>query len=236
MQTIRICLGAALAFSSAIAAAQTSVSAEDQAAIQALVSRYPTALGTCDAQGFADLFAPETGVFASGFRGQVAGRERLMALVESERHCQAPRPEGGAPRPGGNAPTVAVQADAKGVFGTVDLGNVGQYQDRYVKTPQGWRFASRTVVITPEKAAGLDAEQMLAIQALSRDVKPVDHYEVGDNGVRRFLSSGVVILAKDGKVGGRVYLADGSHYEDVYEQTQPGVWRIASRELVPAKN
>ncbi len=232
MKAIRICLGVVLGLSCTIAAAQTSVSAEDQAAIQALVGRYPTALGGCDAQGFADLFAPETGVFASGFRGQVAGRERLIALVESERHCQAPRPEGGAPRPGGNAPTVSVQSDAKGVFGTVDLGNVGQYQDRYVKTPQGWRFASRTVVITPEKAAGLDAEQMLAIQALSRDVKPVDHYEVGDNGVRRFLSSGVVILVKDGKVGGRVYLADGSHYEDVYEQTSRGVWRIQSRELV----
>ena len=41
-----------------------------------------------------------------------------------------------------------------------------EYQDEYVKTAQGWRFASRTVIIAAEKAAGLDARGMLAIQRL----------------------------------------------------------------------
>lgn len=224
---------AVLAFSASVAQAQTSVTADDKAQIQTLVSSYATALGGCDADGFANLFEPTSGYFASGFRGVLVGHERLAALVKSERHCTAPNPNG-AQRPGGTAPTVVVETDAQGVFGTVKLGEVAQYQDRYVRTASGWKFASRTVLTAAELAAGLDAKQMLAIQALSRDVKVADHYDTDkDSGVRRFLSSGVVILVKDGTVAGRVYLEDGSRYEDVYEQNG-GQWRIKSRELVAA--
>ena len=234
MKAILVCSVAALASSAAIAQAQTTVTAEDKAQIQELVARYAGALGGCDADGFADLFDPASGYFASGFRGVVAGQERLVALVESERHCLAPSANA-APRPGGNAPTVTVETDANGVFGTVKLGDIAQYQDRYARTAKGWKFASRSVLTSAELAAGLDAKQLLAIQALSRDVPAADHYDTDkDTGVRRFLSSGVVILVKDGSVGGRVYLDDGSHYEDVYEQTAPGQWRIKSRERVPA--
>jgi hypothetical protein len=228
------CSVAALTISAAIGQAQTSITAEDEAQLQQLVSGYAAALGGCDADGFADLFDPASGYFASGFRGVVAGHDRLVALVESERHCLAPNPTG-APRPGGTAPTVTVGTDANGAFGTVKLGDVAQYQDRYSRTANGWKFASRSVLTSAELAAGLDAKEMLAIQALSRDLQVADHYDTDkDTGVRRFLSSGVVILVKDGVVGGRVYLADGSHYADVYEQTAPEQWRIRSRELVPA--
>jgi len=67
-------------------AAQTpqAVTAQDRVEIQALVASYGRALGTCAANDFADLFA-ESGYFSSGFRGQVAGRERLIAMVQSER-------------------------------------------------------------------------------------------------------------------------------------------------------
>ena len=41
----------------------------DRAEIQDLVSHYASALGSCSAEAFADLFAPVTGSFASGFRG-----------------------------------------------------------------------------------------------------------------------------------------------------------------------
>jgi hypothetical protein len=234
MKAILVPFVAALAFPTAIAQAQTSVTAEDKAQIQALVSSYATALAGCDADGFANLFDSTSGYFASGFRGVVAGHELLIALVESERHCIAPNPNA-APRPGGSAPTVTVETDANGVFGTVKLGDIAQYQDRYVRKADGWKFASRSVLTSAELAAGLDAKQMLAIQALSRDLQVADHYDTDkDTGVTRFLSSGVVILVKDGVVGGRVYLDDGSHYADVYEQTAPGQWRIQSRELVPA--
>lgn len=231
MKAILVCSVAALALS-ASAQAQTSVTAEDKAQIQELVAHYAVALAGCDAAGFANLFDPASGYFASGFRGVVAGQDRLVALVESERHCIAPN-SNGAQRPGGSAPAVTVESDANGVFGTVKLGDIAQYQDRYVRTAGGWKFASRSVLTSAELAAGLDAKAMLAIQALSHDVKVADHYDTDkDTGIKRFLSSGVVILVKDGVVGGRVYLDDGSHYADVYQPTAAGAWRIKSRELV----
>lgn len=234
MRAILVCSIATLAISAATAQAQTSITPEDKAQIQELVARYAVALGGCDAAGFANLFEPASGYFASGFRGVVAGQERLVALVESERHCIAPNPNG-AQRPGGNAPTVTVETDANGAFGTVKLGDIAQYQDRYARTASGWKFASRSVLTSAELAAGLGAKDLLAIQALSRDLKVADHYDTDkDTGVRRFLSSGVVVLVKDGVVGGRVYRDDGSYYADVYEQTAPGQWRIKSRELAPA--
>ena len=46
------------------------------------MGQYAQALSGCRAAEFADLFVPETGYFASGFRGLMVGRERLIALVE----------------------------------------------------------------------------------------------------------------------------------------------------------
>jgi hypothetical protein len=76
-----------------------SISPDDATAIQALVSSYARALGGCRAEEFADLFAPDAGYFASGIRGQIVGRERLIALVQSERHARRPpAPRQRAPR------------------------------------------------------------------------------------------------------------------------------------------
>lgn len=213
--------------------AQAPVTAEDTQAIQALAAGYLRTLGGCDAGGFADLFVPETGYFSSGFRGQIAGREGLIGLVESERHCnQAP---GTAARPGsGNAaPVVQLEARADGVYGVVDLGpQVGQYEDRYSKTPAGWRIASRTVVTKAELDAGLSAADLAAINALGGP-SPGNRY-AGEGSERRLLSTGVVISVADGKVSGRAYQADGSYFDDVYERGQDGAWRIQSRVHVPA--
>ena len=150
MKTRILCgslISALLFSSSAGAQAPPVVPPEDASAIQALVSGYARALGECRAEEFADLFAPGTGYFASGIRGQIVGREKLIALVQSERHCTAPAPAGSAPapRPGGNnGPTVALDVTPAGVRGIADLGGAGQYQDEYVKTANGWRFKSRT--------------------------------------------------------------------------------------------
>jgi hypothetical protein len=215
------------------AAAQTpkAVTAQDKAEIQALVTAYAKALGSCAATDYADLFAPETGSFDSGFRGHVMGRERLVAMVQSERQCTAP-PQGTAPapRPG---PTVVVDVTPAGVFGIADLGGAGHYEDEYVKTPKGWRFAARTVITPAEQAAGLNAREMTAIRRLASGPDDAgEFWAAGQDGVKRFRSAGVVILVGAGQVTGRVYLKDGGYYDDVYEKSARGQWRFKTRTYI----
>src|SRR6185436_12085421 len=95
------------ASASTFAQAPATLTPDDRTAIQALVTGYARALAACNAEEYADLFAPDTGYFASGIRGQVVGRERLIALVQSERQCTAPAAT--TPRPGGaSGPTVVL--------------------------------------------------------------------------------------------------------------------------------
>jgi hypothetical protein len=209
------------------AQAPVTLTAEDRTAIQALVTGYARALGACAAEEFADLFA-YGGYFASGFRGQISGREKLIALVQSERHCITAPGEKPAARPGGGSgPTVSIQVTSNTVRGIADLGTAGEYQDEYVKTPQGWRFVSRTVIIPAEKAAGLDAAEMLAIQRMAGP-ELGDYYAPDQNGVRRLRTAGVAISITTNAVHGRAYLKNG-YCDDVYDKLGPGQWRIKSR-------
>lgn len=204
----------------------------DKEAIQALTASYLSALAACDADAYANLFAPQIGYFASGFRGQMTGYDQLVALVESERHCIAPAGSAAAQRRSGDVPTVAITVTDAGVFGAADLG-AAQYQDEYVSTAQGWRFASRWVITAEEIQAGLDARETQAISALSSQALGENRVADGFGG-ERLLNAGVTISVADGRVSGRVYLADGSYYDDVYERLGPQRWRIASRTHVPA--
>src|SRR5436190_14163194 len=77
------------------------LTAQDRADIQDLAARYARALADCKAEEYADLFAPETGYFFSNIRGELAGREHLIALVKSERQCN-PTPNA-QPAGGGRA-------------------------------------------------------------------------------------------------------------------------------------
>lgn len=224
----------ALVSFSGLVMAQSPLTDEDTKAINKLTADYFQTLGACDAKGFADLFVPGTGYFASGFRGQMAGREGLVGLVESERHCTQPSSTQSAARPGSsNTRTVQLKVTpVGGVQGTLDLGaNVGHYEDQYLKTPAGWRIAARTVVTTAEANAGLSASDFAAINALGSP-SPGNNYVTRD-GAKRLMSVGVVIRLADGKVTGRAYQADGSAFDDVYEKTPTGQWRIRSR--TPAK-
>jgi hypothetical protein len=226
-------LAISLITTSALAQPAAGLSADDRTAIQALVSQYAQALSGCRSTEFADLFVPETGYFASGFRGHMVGRERLIALVESERHCVAPKGNAAAARPGGaSGPTVVIEATADGARGFANLGTA-EYQDEYVKMALGWRFASRTVIIGDEKAVGLDASGMLAIQRLG-GAQIGDHYEGDQNGVQRLMTSGVKISVSGDQVTGRAYLKDGGYDDQVYEKAGPGDWRIKSSTHVPA--
>src|SRR5215470_15225262 len=204
---------------------------QDKAEIQALVTGYAKALGNCAANDYADLFG-ETGYFASGFRGQVAGRSRLIAMVQSERQCINAPAATQATRPV-NAPTVVLNITSAGVYGIADLGGAGRYEDEYVKTPKGWRFASRAVMTPAEQAAGLNAAAMLAIQRLAGGSQDASEFwAAGQDGVKRFQSSGVVIRVSGGTVTGRVYLKDGGYYDDVYEKNSQDNWRFKSRVYV----
>src|SRR5688572_3448203 len=139
-----ICVAASIA-----AAAQgRPLTDTDRAEIQQLSEKYLRALNACAAEEYAGLFAPGAH-FESTFRGRIEGREKLIELVRSERHCQP----GAAPRQGGTAAPVTIEATADGARGLAILANnVGAYDDRYVKTEQGWRFRSR-LVLTPQELA-----------------------------------------------------------------------------------
>jgi len=228
-------LVAALACESTLQAQQT-LTAQDRADIQALTAGYARALGGCAAEEYAELFAPDTGSFSSNIRGDVVGRDRLIALVRSERHCTNPPPANSstpaAPRP---APMVAITVTAAGVSGVADLGNAGRYEDEYVKTAKGWRFKSRTVMTPPEIKAGLTAQDVKAIRRLAgTDLGQFDDvYVAGTDGVKRFRASGVALGLSDEGVTGRAYLRNGGgHYDDVYVRTPEGGWRFKSRAYV----
>lgn len=216
---------------SAVAQTPQTLTAQDKTDIQALAAGYARTLGSCAASEYADLFA-DTGYFASGFRGQVSGRDRLIAMVQSERMCITSNGNAPAARPG-NVPTVAIDVTSTGVHGLIDLGAAGHYEDEYIKTPKGWRFAARTVITPAEKAAGLDAKEMLAIRRIASGPQDAqDYWAPGQDGVKRFNSQGVVIRVAAGVVNGRVYLKDGGYYDDVYEKTAQGNWRFKSRVFV----
>lgn len=217
-------------FVASIAAGQSpqAITDQDKVEIQGLVTGYAKALAGCAANDYADLFG-DAGYFASGFRGLVSGRARLIAMVQSERQCINASGTTQPTRPV-NAPTVVVNVTASGVYGIADLGNAGRYEDEYVKTPKGWRFASRTVIIPAEKSAGLDAASMLAIQHLAQGPQDAgEFWAAGQDGVKRFQSAGVVIRVSNGTVTGRVHLNDGGYYDDLYEKTVQGNWRFKSR-------
>jgi hypothetical protein len=231
--TLSIFLIAALTVAGA-AVAQTprTLTAADESAIRALGASYSSTLAQCRAEDYADLFVPGTGYFASGFRGRMVGREKLLALVQSERHCLASAAAPAA-RPGGaSPPAVVLEATASGARGVTTLGTA-EYQDEYAKTPDGWRFASRTVILAAEKAAGIEARDLLAIERLSGN-KLGDFYEAGADGAQgRLLTSGVRVGVSGTEVTGRAYLKDGGYNDEVYEKVGPGEWRVKSSVHVP---
>jgi hypothetical protein len=244
-------------WSPAVAGQATTLTSQDRTEIQDLVGRYARALAGCAAEEYADLFAAETGYFASNIRGEVVGRDRLIALVRSERHCTVSpttptppnttfpnntAPNNTAPnntaanntaRPA-TGPVVVIEPAATGATGRADLGSVGYYDDEYVRTANGWRFKFRNVVTPAEQKAGLTTRDAIAIRRLAGTDLGLfaDVYVTGADGIARFRTSGVALgLLPDG-VTGRASVKDaGGRYEDVYVRTPAG-WRFKSRVFV----
>jgi hypothetical protein len=163
MTKITLAVALALLGLASPAVAQSSgapaLTALDYFEIQQLVSKYARAIDTCSNNGYdyADLFAPD-GYFAPSQNGKVGakfqGRERLAEV------------SGGGSRGCKNVGWIVqgvkhlyvnhiITPTATGAAGTVDMLMIGlggdpnrirhegYYEDAYVKTASGWRFASR---------------------------------------------------------------------------------------------
>jgi hypothetical protein len=136
------------------------LTALDYFQIQQLVAKYARAIDTCSNNGYdyADLFTPD-GYFAPSMNGKVEakwqGREQLAEV------------SGGGAGGCKNVPWIAegihhiyvnhiITPTTEGATGAVDMLMIGlggdpnkieydgYYEDVYVRTPQGWRFKSRT--------------------------------------------------------------------------------------------
>ena len=134
---------------------------QDSIAIQQLVSKYAYAIDECTNRGYdyADLYTPD-GAFYTSRAGKVLnrfeGRERLAEAARGGmpdckgvpwagivhmlvNHVIEPAPGGAT----GKVYLIAVGLD--GEPGKVEA--QGRYDDVYVRTPQGWRFKTRTHVL-----------------------------------------------------------------------------------------
>lgn len=212
-----------------------ALSAADREEIRVLNAKYSLALGQCDPDHWPLVFAAPDGFFASMGRGRVLGQHRL---AEMNRSYDCVYIDGKAQD---HAPTVAVPykieltATKEGAEGFAYY-NGGRYEDVYVKTKDGWRFKSRTVVGNREQAAGFSWRDYDAVQRLgdANGGPYEDVYEPWAHG-KRFKCAGVCIsMGPNGTIKGQAYLKDGSHYEDVYARTKDG-WRFESRTLIAAE-
>jgi hypothetical protein len=146
------------------------LTALDYFEIQQLVAKYARAIDTCSNNGYdyADLFAPD-GYFAPEVNGKVGnkaqGREALAAVSGGgSRGCK----NVGWIRQGVKHLYVnhIIEPTPEGAKGSVDMLMIGlggdpykihhegYYEDTYVKTPQGWRFASRVHHVPEGGTAG----------------------------------------------------------------------------------
>jgi hypothetical protein len=217
------------------AAPGSELSAQDGRDIQELVNQYARALGSCAAEKYADLFAPDA-FFFSSLRGEVTGRDRLIALVRSERHCNQPAStNAAAARSSGpvNGPAVVAEPSPEGAVGKASLGGAGRYEDIYIKTSAGWRFKARTVITPQEDAAKVTSRDFSELCRLAGNhLGQFDDVYLETPQGRRFRSSGVVFALLPDGIKGTAYLKDdGGRYEDVYVRTERG-WRFKSRTYV----
>ena len=139
---------------------QSTLTALDYIEIQQLVAKYARAIDSCSNNGYdyADLYT-EDGIFQPAVPGQtippIQGREALAAV------------SGGGANNCENVPWIdqgihhvytnhIIEPSAEGATGTVEMlmigldgdpykiAHDGYYEDVYVKTENGWRFARRT--------------------------------------------------------------------------------------------
>jgi hypothetical protein len=134
------------------------LTAEDYLEIQQLVARYPYALDQNPDEGlsYANLFTPDA-VFR---QPRTEGRENLATMASRAphgakytRHFLANHViEATTDGAAGKQYLVAVDIGESGQPSSIFLG--GHYEDVYAKTPEGWRFKTRTFIAS---ATGTEA-------------------------------------------------------------------------------
>ena len=213
------------------AATPTTLTDADRADIQKLTSGYAEFIGTCKPESYAGLFESPRGYFESLSRGRVWGREALVGLVKSELSC-APDAKNLRAR---NTPAAVISVTDRGVVGRVDLGANGHYEDRYVKTKDGWRFRSRNFV--PKKAEDVKwtAQDFDDIRAIAGDVGNYEDVFIQTPNMGTVYRQGGMTIdpVSPTEATGIVHLKnDPGRYEDVYVKGPVG-WRFQSRTYVP---
>jgi hypothetical protein len=155
---------------------------EDYAEIQMLSAKYGQAIDSCADNGYAyaDLYTPD-GVFIDMWTDKAiaaggekwSGREKLREISSGANvtgsPCTSPRFNGSVSHLILN---VVIAPSAEGATGNaymVELGGrdpnritrMGNYEDVYVRTPNGWRFKTRTHSRAPngQKPAPAPAEK-----------------------------------------------------------------------------
>jgi hypothetical protein len=140
----RILVAAALVAASAGAQAE-GLTTQDYIDIEQLYAQYNHAIDGCDAEGWAATFTPD-GTFM-----RFTGKEALVGFVKQ--WCERMN---GANRRHWNT-NLRITPSSDGASGTVmlmlldvsarpaSIANTGTYSDALVRTPDGWRFKSRTI-------------------------------------------------------------------------------------------
>lgn len=136
---------------------------EDVESIKRLCSEYGRLLDLRDAQGWADLFAPEGEWVGGELYGVISGRDRLAAFVTKEFAATPP-----CVHMIGNF-SITLSDDGKEATswsrwmlveqgeGGLRAALAGHYTDRLVKLPQGWRFQRREVAVDLPAGAATEA-------------------------------------------------------------------------------
>jgi hypothetical protein len=204
----------------------------DRAEIQKLTRGYAEFIGTCKPEAYAGLFESPRGYFESLARGRVWGRDALIGVVRSEPSC-APDAKNLRAR---DTPPAVISVTERGVVGRIDLGANGHYEDRYVKTNDGWRFRSRNFV--PKKAEDVKwtARDFDDIRAIAGDTGNYEDVfvQTPDGGLVYRHGGMTIDPVSPTDATGIVHLKDDpGRYEDVYVKG-PGGWRFKSRTYVPS--
>jgi ketosteroid isomerase-like protein len=116
---------------------------DDQEAILGLLQSYADEFDSRNAEAFSALFADGAVLVDPGGR-EIAGREKFVKMVERT-------PKGGQHFPGESEVEVnGDEAKCKSRFrATLATGDEvgGSYEDEFVRTSEGWRFARRKIVM-----------------------------------------------------------------------------------------